>query len=142
MLVPRAITWAIAQAELALSRGSALDESQQRLARAVGVGDAHRIRLAVVDPMPMPDDPLLRAAALQSGLLGPDMIGLTLGYAVLVRRGHESDTRLLRHEFRHVYQYERAGSIAAFLPNYLAEIVQFGYTYAPSEVDARNHEQG
>ncbi len=42
--------------------------------------------------------------------------------------------RLLRHEFRHVHQYEKAGSISAFLPIYLGQID------APLEADARAHE--
>lgn len=81
----------------------------------------------------------MRAAALQTGLLGPGMVGLTLGYSVIVRHGHDT-TRLLSHEFRHVYQYESAGSIAAFLPLYLQQIVEFGYDNAPLEIDARLHE--
>jgi hypothetical protein len=68
------------------------------------------------------------------------MAGLTLGHAVFVRRGHDS-WRLLSHEFRHVHQYEQAGSIAAFLPVYLQQIVQFGYANCPLEIDARNHER-
>jgi hypothetical protein len=65
------------------------------------------------------------------------MIGLTLGYAVLVCRDHEARPRVLSHEFRHVHQYEVAGSIAAFLPGYLQQIVAHGYANAPLEIDAR-----
>jgi len=72
-------------------------------------------------------------------MLGPDMAGLTLGYGIYVRHGHDT-LRLLSHEFRHVYQYEAAGSIAAFLPGYLQQIVTVGYDDAPLEVDARVHE--
>ncbi len=82
---------------------------------------------------------MLHAAAEEAGLAAPHMARLTLGYAVFVRRGHES-VRLLSHEFRHVYQYEQAGSIAAFLSAYLPQVVQFGYEQAPLEVDARAHE--
>jgi hypothetical protein len=39
-----------------------------------------------------------------------------------------------------VHQYERAGSIAAFLPVYLQQIVELGYNNAPFEIDARSHE--
>ena len=67
------------------------------------------------------------------------MVGLTLGYSVFVCTGHVNP-RLLRHEFRHVYQYEQAGSISAFLPVYLGQIVRIGYRDAPFEVDARAHE--
>jgi len=79
-------------------------------------------------------------AALGTGLLGPGMVGLTLGYGVYICRGHGT-VRLLSHEFRHVYQYERAGSIAAFLPVYLHQIATVGYYNAPFEIDARAHER-
>jgi hypothetical protein len=69
------------------------------------------------------------------------MVGLTLGYAVLVCPGYGRDVRLLSHEFRHVYQYEQAGSIAAFLPVYLQQIVTVGYQNAAYERDARAHER-
>lgn len=69
------------------------------------------------------------------------MVGLTLGYAVLICRGHEASPRFLSHEFRHVHQYEAAGSIASFLPGYLQQIIAYGYPHAPSELDARAHER-
>lgn len=68
------------------------------------------------------------------------MVGLTLGYAVFICAGYSTKSQLLRHEFRHVYQYEAAGAISAFLPIYLRQIVQFGYQNAPLERDARAHE--
>ena len=89
----------------------------------------------------MPDDPLLRQAAVETGLLGPKMAGLTLGYAVLVCPGFGHNIRLLSHEFRHVYQYEQAGSIDAFLTTYLHQIVNVGYHDAALECDARAHER-
>jgi hypothetical protein len=124
-----------------LANGVALKSQWVSLAQSVGVVRPEHIRVGIVQTLPLPDDPLLRAAAVQTGLLGPNMIGLTLGYAVLVRRGHQADPRLLSHEFRHVYQYEAAGSIASFLPIYLREIVVNGYDNAPSEIDARAHER-
>lgn len=79
-----------------------------------------------MEALPRPEDPELRAAADQTGLLGPGMAGLTLGHSIFICKGHES-VRLLSHEFRHVSQYEKAGSIADFLPGYLLQIVPFGY---------------
>ena len=95
--------------------------------------------MSYVDEPPLPADPLLRQAALQTGLLGPDMAGLTLGHGIYIRRGCLT-ALLLSHECRHVHQYEQAGSIAAFLPVYLQQIVRFGYFDAPYEVDGRAHE--
>jgi hypothetical protein len=140
LLLPRAIAWAEAQAAIVLVRGIALKAPALELAREVGVTSPASIRIGIVDHFPLPADVSLCEAALQSGLLGPGTIGLTLGYAVLVCRGHEFKPRLLSHEFRHVYQYEAAGSIAAFLPVYLQQIVAFGYVDAPFEADARAHE--
>ena len=88
----------------------------------------------------MPSDPQLSAAAEQTGFLEPGMVGLTLGHSVFIRHGHETP-RLLSHEFRHVYQYEQAGSIADFLPVYLLQIVESGYPAATFEIDARVHER-
>ena len=56
-----------------------------------------------------------------------------------VLRGQDT-RRLLTHEFRHVHQYEAAGSIGAFLVRYLQEIAKVGYHDAPLEADARQHE--
>jgi len=75
----------------------------------------------------------------RAGLLGPETLGLTLGYGIFIVSGHDT-VRLLSHEFRHVYQYETLGSIEKFLPVYLQQIVDFGYADAPLEVDAREYE--
>lgn len=139
-LLPKAIAWAESQAASAAAIGQTLNNTKLGIARRVGVLRPELIRVAIMDALPMPQDAVLRAAAVQTGLLGPHMAGLTLGYSVLVCHGQDT-LRLLSHEFRHVYQYEQAGSIAAFLPTYLQQIVQFGYANAPLEVDARSHEQ-
>lgn len=139
LLIPKAIDWAQARAAEIIATGVPLSEDVQALARRVGVTDPASIRLTFVDRLPLPDDPMLREAAIQTGLLGPNMIGLTLGQGIYICNGHYS-ARLLSHECRHVQQYEQAGSIAAYLPRYLQQIVEYGYQDAPYEVDAREHE--
>ena len=136
-LLPQAIQWAEVQADEVLLTGTPLSQTESGFARTVGVHFPDRIRLKIVEALPVPDDLELRRAAIQAGLLGPGMVGLTLGYAVFICDGHDTDPRLLRHEFRHVFQYEAAGSIRTFLPTYLGQIVQFGYRDAPLEQDAR-----
>jgi hypothetical protein len=139
-LTPKAIAWAEGQSSSAVQSGRPLDAALVSVAESVGVLHPQRIRLVEVSRLPMPDDQELQQAALATGLLGPNMIGLTLGYGVFVCQGHGT-VRLFSHEFRHVYQYEQAGSIAAFLPVYLQQIVTVGYSNAPFEVDARAHEK-
>jgi hypothetical protein len=140
-LAPLAVEWAEQAAAEAVAIGVCLDAEGEILARRVGVSDFARVRLVVAPELPFPDEAELRAAALETGLLGPDMAGLTLGHAIFIRTG-ELTPRLLSHELRHVAQYEAAGSIGAFLPVYLGQILHFGYRDAPFEVDARSHEAG
>lgn len=140
-MLPRAIVWAEFQSQHVLTFGTPLSSKGINLASSVGVQKPENIRVGVVETLPLPEDPELRKAAIQTGLLGPGMVGLTLGYAVLLCQGHDSSPRLLSHEFRHVYQYEVFGSIQQFLPVYLSQIVHFGYESAPLEVDARSHER-
>ena len=121
VLLPSAIRWA-EECSIEVARsGTQLNKNEISIAREVGVVRPEAIKIAMVDHLPLPKDPQLRTAAIQTGLLGPRMVGLTLGHSVFVCHGHKT-IRLLSHEFRHVYQYELAGSIAEFLPVYLEQI--------------------
>jgi hypothetical protein len=139
-LLPGAIAWAEARAKRAAEVGSPLTSDEKNIARVVGVTKPELVRIEIVgDRLPMPEDPILQAAAIQAGLLGPGMVGLTLGHSIFICRGHKT-RRLVSHELRHVYQYEQNGSIAAFLPVYLLQVLEVGYQNAAFERDARAHE--
>ena len=139
-LIPEAITWAEAQSAYIAQAGEPLDATLTAVARSVGVVHPELIRIAEVEYLPLPDQPELRQAVLATGLLDRDTVGLTLGHGIFICRGHGT-IRLLSHEFRHVHQYEQAGGIAAYLPVYLQQIVTYGYSDAPFEVDARAYER-
>lgn len=138
-LMPAAVAWAERRAHHAAEVGIVLTQEETLLARRVGVVHPELVRIEIVEELPAPEEPVLRAAAVQAGLVGPGMAGLTLGHAIFIRRGHK-DARLLSHELRHVHQYEQHGSIAAFLAVYLPQILACGYAAAPLEIDARAHE--
>jgi len=138
-LLPQAIEWMELRSAEILSRGKPLTAAGIRIARSVGVLDPERIRVELVESLPLPDDQMLRDVALQTGLIDPDMAGGTFGYGIYARKD-QATNRLLAHECRHVFQYEVAGSIATFLPAYLKEIVENGYFECPLEVDARQYE--
>jgi hypothetical protein len=140
VIAPRAIEWAQRMSEEGARSGAVLSPALMEIARKAGVQHPEKIRLVVVDQIPLPDEPTLKAAALKVGLSQSSAAGLTLGYAVVVRRGWEGDIRLLSHEFRHVSQYEACGGIQQFLSRHLANLVEFGYEDSPFEVDARAHE--
>ena len=138
-LLPQAIEWMeLCSAEI-LSKGKPLTAAGIKVARSVGVLEPEKIRVELVENLPLPDDQMLRDVALQAGLLGPDMNGVTFGYGIYACTDRVTN-RLITHECRHVSQCEAAGSIAAFLPVYLQEIVQYGYFESPVEADARQYE--
>ncbi|AOK18820.1 hypothetical protein WT26_22755 [Burkholderia cepacia] len=139
--LPAAVAWAEAEAARGIAQGAPLTPAQADDARTVGVAQPERIRVVSAAQLPFPDEPALAELAREAGLLSPGTIGLTLGHAVYVLRGQDT-RRLLTHEFRHVHQYEAAGSIGAFLARYLQEIATVGYHDAPLEADARQHEIG
>ena len=86
-LLPAAIAWAEARAARAAEVGESLTLLEQDLARSVGVAAPERVRVETVERLPLPEDATLRAAALQAGLLGPNMTGLTLGHSIFICRG-------------------------------------------------------
>lgn len=139
-LLPLAVDWARAEETKGLAEGRPLAQWQAVDAKNVGVRHVDRVRLCVVESMPVPRDPRLAAAAELAGLFLANAKGLTLGYAVFIRDRHAGDRRLLRHELRHVAQHEAAGSMDAFLAKYLDQVIRHGYEKAPLEVDARDHE--
>ena len=138
-LLPTAIAWANFQSEHVALVGQPLPPNLIEVARRVGVQMPERIRVKTVDQIPMPEEPLLRQAAIETGLLGPQIVGLTLGHSIFIAHGHDT-VRLISHECRHVCQYEILGSIEKFLPVYLQQIVTNGYENSQLEIDARNHE--
>jgi hypothetical protein len=139
-LLPFAIAWAQAQEAVIVTTGHTLTAIESKLAVAVGVQHPDRVRIKLVNQMPEPDHPELRAIAKQTGLIGQHTGGITFGHGIYIRDGHISN-RLVSHELRHVHQYEVAGSIAAFLRTYLEQIATLGYERAPLELDAQRHER-
>lgn len=141
MLLPLACAWAEEQERIILDAGVALTASQLADARRIGVKECERVRLRVVEEMPMPENPVLRAAADMTGLLSPDTVGLTLRYGILIRADHWGEWRLVIHELAHTAQYERFGGFHGFLSAYLDECLTVGYPAGPLEQEARRIER-
>ena len=140
LMISRVEPWAQALSRDALARGEPLDAGLRCAARALGVRDPAAVRILAVDALPLPEEPSLRMAARQSGISAERAGAMTLGHAILVLHEERDDQRLLRHELRHVAQYEQAGGIAPFLARHLPDLLQHGYAQSAYEVDARAHE--
>ena len=88
VLVPKAVQWAETHSRLILGSGRPLSEQESQVARAVGVTSPELIRVLDVSKLPMPEDPILYQAAVATGMLGPNMVGLTLGHGIYICHGH------------------------------------------------------
>jgi len=135
-LLPLATAWAEEQESHILACGTALTPAQLGDAKQMGVAQPSRVRLLIVPSIPMPDHPVLSAAGAATGLISPFTAGLTLRYGIFIRSDMENDRSLIAHELVHTGQYERLGSIAAFLRQYLSECLTIGYPAAPMEQEA------
>ena len=141
-LLPLACAWAEEQAGAIRASGRALSSRESDLASAVGVRRPELVRLAMVERIPAPTDPALRAACDALGFLDERTLGLTLGHGVYLKAEAAASRRLLAHELRHVAQYEAYPSISAYLAVYLSDLLKLGYEEAPFERDARSAETG
>jgi hypothetical protein len=75
--------------------------------------------------------------AARLGFDGRQTAGMALRYGIFVRSDSIADPALLLHECCHTGQYERMGSLTAFMRRYLMECLRFGYADAPLEAEAR-----
>jgi hypothetical protein len=133
MLLPLACEWAAAQEQRILAIGEALPDTMLGDARLVGVAVPEWIPLLYVPEIPIPDDPALRAATLETQFLSPLTGGLTLRYGIFIRSDCRSDRTMVIHELGHTAQYERLGGFEPFLRRYLLECLTIGYPEAPME---------
>lgn len=133
------VRWASEHYRIIQNEGSELSHEGLALARRVGVLEPERIRVLLVDEVPIHNDPLIADLAKSVGMLDGTIEGITFGHSIYIARGRES-ARLYSHEFRHVYQYEKYGSIPAFVDEYLHQVLVLGYSDAPLERDAQAFE--
>jgi hypothetical protein len=140
LLLPLACAWAEEQERVILRDGVPLTISQLVDARRIGVSHPDRVRLRVVEEIPLPTHPDLRMAAEMTGLISPMTIGLTLRYGIFIRSDCWGERRLVVHELVHTLQYERLGGFTPFLQQYLHECITIGYPAAPMEQEAKRIE--
>ncbi|MBV9468176.1 MAG: hypothetical protein JO316_03140 [Abitibacteriaceae bacterium] len=135
-LLPLAAAWAERQEGLILETGVPLTHTEMDDARCVRVQHPERVRLLRVAGVPMPDDPVLRAAAVEVGLMSPYTGGMALRYGIFVREDYWRERDIIAHELTHAAQYERLGGFLPFLRQYLTECLTVGYLQSPLELEA------
>ena len=125
LIRPLVIWWAVRRSKEVQVSGRPLNSAEIELARRMGVSNPEQVRILEVSSFPFP----IKLA----------VSGLTLGHSIYIREGYLA-TWLLSHELAHVTQYERFGSISAFIKEYINQVIKYGYYDMPLEVEAQKQQ--
>jgi hypothetical protein len=137
-LLPLAYQWAKTQEELILAGGAPLTSQHTADARRAGVQDCSRVRVLVVDRLPLPDNERLAAFARGNIIITSASRGAGLGHGIIIRADCWGDRELLVHQLTHVAQCERSGGLEPFVERYLRERLTCDhFTIGPLEAEAR-----
>jgi hypothetical protein len=118
---PLAYQWAKKQEAYILQHGVPLRPQQLADAARAGIQDVDRVRVLVVDRIPMPDDMELADAARRAQIITEASRGVALGYGIIIRADSWQNRELLLHQLVHVAQCERSGSLESFVAEYLCD---------------------
>ena len=111
--------WAKSQEAYILQHGAPLTADQMADARQAGVKDPARVRVLVVNRIPLPDNRELAEAARQAQIITDASRGVAIGYGIIIRADSWRNRELLLHQLVHVAQCERSGGLEKFVSEYL-----------------------
>jgi hypothetical protein len=120
-LLPLAYEWAKAQEEFVLAHGNPLSPRHTHDAGLAGVQDCDRVRVLVVDRIPLPDNPELAAASKRIGIITGDTRCAGFGHALIIRVDAWNDRELILHNLVHIAQSERCGGLEPWVHQYLGD---------------------
>ena len=113
--------WAKAQEKLILECGMPLTERAIADAVRAGVQDPSRVRVLVVDRIPLPADKELADASRRIDLITESSRAIAIGYGIVIRADRWGDRELLVHQLVHVAQSERCGGLEPYVRQYLGD---------------------
>ncbi len=120
-LAPLACQWAKSQETYILAHGVPLTRNQMSDARQAGVQELARVRVLVVDRIPLPEDKELADAARHAQIITDASRAVTIGHGIIIRANSWQDRELLLHQLVHVAQCERSGGLDSFVSEYLLD---------------------
>jgi hypothetical protein len=137
-LLPLACQWVKAQEEFILARGSPLGPQHKADARLAGIRDFERVRVLIVDRIPLPEGGELAKVARRAQIITPDTRCVGFGHAVIIRADSWGDRELLLHNLVHIAQCERSGGLEQWVRQYLGDRQTCAeFTVGPLEEEAR-----
>lgn len=119
-LLPLAYHWCKATEAFVLAHGVPLSPRQLADANRAGVRDCSKIRVLVVDRIPLPENSELADAARHVRILTEETRCVGFGHAVIIRADAWGDRELLVHNLVHIAQCERSGGLEPWVRRYLS----------------------
>lgn len=119
--LPFVYQWAKAQEDYVFAHGTPLSPQHMADARLAGVQDCERIRILVVDRIPLPEGGELAAAARRARIITEDTRCVGVGHAIMIRAEAWGDRELLLHNLVHIAQCERSGGLEPWVRQYLVD---------------------
>ena len=113
--------WANNQEAYIFKHGVPLAKDQVADARRVGVRDPGRVRVLVVDRIPLPADEELADAARRAQIITDASRAVAIGHGIIIRADSWQNRELLLHQLVHVAQCERSGGLEPFVSEYLLD---------------------
>jgi hypothetical protein len=120
-LLPLAYQWAKAQEDYVLARGVPLGPRHINDAIRAGVHEVSRVRVLVVDRIPLPDNEELAEAARRIGIVTHETRCIGIGHALIIRADAWNDRELVLHNLVHIAQCEHSGGLEQWVRHYLAD---------------------
>jgi hypothetical protein len=137
-IIPVAYQWAQEQEEFVLKHGAPLSSSQIADAQRCGVVDCPRVRVLVVDRIPLPDDEELAGVTQRAQIITSASRTVTVGHGIMIRADSWQNRELLLHALVHVAQCERSGGLRSFVEQYLSNRATCAnFSVGPFEDEAR-----
>ena len=137
-LIPKVCEWLEYQENNIISIGRDLTPEELAIAKRIGIKNYDIIRVYESSVVPNPSDFVLNELGKQIGLISANTIGICFRYGIFIHENASDKKAVLTHELIHTIQYERFGSIKAFITQYLKECLEVGYHQSDLEKEAVN----
>ena len=137
-LIPKVCEWLEYQENNIISIGRDLTPEELAIAKKIGIKNYDIIRVYESSVVPNPSDIVLKELGKQIGLISTNTSGICFRYGIFIHENASDKNAVLTHELIHTLQYERFGSIKAFITQYLKECIEVGYHQSDLEKEAVN----
>ncbi len=134
--MPFATWWLKHHEKFALRRGRKLSDEELLWSQKIGIKHADKVRILAINKIPTPLPSFIENFLQHRGFPAGNASGMCMRYGIYAKETNAHSKFLIAHELVHTQQYERLGSIWAFLKAYLQETTLLGYIHSPLEKEA------